>query len=238
MSKQFVLAAILFCLFSQWSMISGQETGAVKSWRIARLDGTAVIDGKMTDPVWSKVTPLTDFKYAGEPFKQAPVTELRLFHNGTKLFFFYTVEDADQTLVEPFKEEFDVASEDRVEIVMDTVGKMKQYYCLEMDCRGRVLDYCAQFYRKFDFGWTFPELQTAGTESAQGYTVEGVLDLATLRRLGILSKDQTLSIGFFRAQFKKDSAGKLVEGWINWVDSGTKEPDFHVPSSLGKAVLE
>ena len=59
--------------------------------------------------------------------------------------------------------------------------------------------------------------------------------------------------GLYRAEFSHDRSGKPVvqqetihnrgrklagppplEGWISWVDPKTPEPDFHVPSSLGR----
>ena len=58
--------------------------------------------------------------------------------------------------------------------------------------------------------------------------------------------------GLYRAEFSHDRSGRPVvqkeslhnlgrkvegpppiEEWISWVDPKTKEPDFHVPASLG-----
>lgn len=37
--------------------------------------------------------------------------------------------------------------------------EMKTYYCAEIDPKGKVMDYEAHNYRKFDFNWNFKDLK-------------------------------------------------------------------------------
>ena len=70
----------------------------------------------------------------------------------------------------------------------------------------------------------------------QGYTVEGSISLKSLEALGFppLSSGRQIRVGIFRAEFSRGEGPKPIENWISWVDPCTKEPDFHVPSSLGR----
>jgi hypothetical protein len=88
-----------------------------------------------------------------------------------------------------------------------------------------------------------------------GYAVEGRIPLASLEQLGFprLRPGVTIRCGLYRAEFSHDRSSRPVEPketihnrgrksvgsppiehWISWVDPQTPEPDFHVPSSLGR----
>lgn len=196
------------------------------------LGAVAVHDGQMSEPVWQKALVLTGFKLPWNRDESPTGTELRLFHNGKRLYFFYTVEEKSLLLCEPFTKEFDVASEDRIEIVLEATPDLKQYYCCEMDYKGRVLDYCARFFRQFDFSWTFPNLEFGGCKTQQGYNVEGSYDLDTLRQLEILKSDNTFTAGFYRADFRKKPDGTVLELWYCRVKPRTDHPEYHVPGMM------
>ncbi len=195
------------------------------------------IDGNINDSVWKKVNPITRFRMHWNQDEIMQKTSLRLYHNGKKLFFIYVVEDSEVVVEDKIVKEMDIANEDRVEFIFDTDKKMETYYCFEIDWKGRVLDYKAKYFRKFDDTWNMPGLEVAGSRTKNGYIVEGAFDLDYLRKLNVLKKDGTMRMGFFRADFRKDQQGELVHRWISWVDSQTDEPEFHVPSSLGTVKL-
>jgi hypothetical protein len=131
---------------------------------------------------------------------------------------------------------------------------MKDYYCVEVDSRGRAFDYRGSFYRRLDPKWNWRGLETRASPLAQGYVVEGRIPLASFAALGFprLGPGAKIRCGLYRAEFSHDRRGKPavyrdsihnrgrrsqgpppIEEWISWVDPGTKEPDFHVPTSLG-----
>ena len=58
-----------------------------------------------------------------------------------------------------FVQESDVEAEDRVEIFFSASKDMGQYYCMEIDPSGHVMDYSASYYRKFDYEWNFKSLE-------------------------------------------------------------------------------
>ncbi len=222
-----VLVFLFFGFFGISDVVMAEEANV-----IPKIGATAVHDGQMNEPAWQKALVLTGFKLPWNLDETPAATELRLFHNGNRLYFFYTVEEKSMLLTEPFTKEFDVASEDRIEIILEALAPLKQYYCCEMDYKGRVLDYCARFFRDFDFTWTFPKLEFSGCKTAKGYNVEGSYDLDTLRQLEILKPDNSFTAGFYRADFRKQPDGTVLELWYCRVKPKTANPEYHVPGMM------
>ena len=46
-----------------------------------------------------------------------------------------------------------MAKEDRVELFFSNLTTLSEYYCIEIDPLGRILDYSAKHNRKFDENW-------------------------------------------------------------------------------------
>lgn len=209
---------------------------APKTLDVPRRDANPLIDGRPDDAVWATVPVTTDFGYPWR--KDAPQkTSLRIFYNDSDLCLLFEVEDATPVFKADQRQEMDIAEEDRVEVYFAADSKMKDYYSIEMSPTGLALDYRCSFHRKFDFTWRFPGLALAGEKRPDGYTVEATYPLAALKRLGVLKEDGTILTGFYRADFEKDDAGKIVEKWISWINPGKPEEDFHVPETLGQLRL-
>lgn len=49
---------------------------------------------------------------------------------------------------------------------------MGQYYCMEIDPSGHVMDYSASYYRKFDYEWNFKSLEICSIKDEKGYIVQ------------------------------------------------------------------
>ena len=62
---------------------------------------------------------------------------------------------------------------------------MGQYYCMEIDPSGHVMDYSASYYRKFDYEWNFKSLEICSIKDEKGYIVAGRLSVSELLELGI-----------------------------------------------------
>jgi hypothetical protein len=184
----------------------------------------------------------------------APATEFRALCDDKHLYFAFRVHDEDIVVLDKLRDKGDVVFEDRVEMFFSVDDRMVHYYCLEIDPRGRVYDYGGSFYRKVDPQWSWPGLDSKATLVSQGYIVEGRMTLAGFETLGFprLRPGVRIRCGLYRAEFSHDRSGRRVEPvdsrhthgrqldgpppieeWISWVDPRTKEPDFHVPSSLG-----
>ncbi|MER3375144.1 MAG: carbohydrate-binding family 9-like protein [Allomuricauda sp.] len=195
---------------------------------------------KITDGTWDNVEVLDDFK---QPWNDRPLqkTRFRAFHDGEWLYLRYDVDDTSIVTYVRNNDKIEVAYSDRVEIFFRKDEAMERYYCLEIDPNGRVLDYCASFYRDFDYGWSWPKEQLYANASIteEGYRVDLRIGLKSLSNIGVLLNGE-LSSGIFRADCK--NRGPTFQKtsdfhWITWVDPKTQEPDFHVPSSFGKLKL-
>lgn len=206
-------------------------------------DGEVTVDGKTDEEVWDDVLDISgSFHYPWEA-KEAPKTVFKAFNDGTDLYFYFESEDPEVLMEEEWKDdESTVDVEDRVEIFLaqgpvdkPTTEGMPLYYGVEIDADGRVHDYSIEYYRDFDSTWNLEGLNTAATETDNGYIVEGSIPLATLKDLGILKDNNSLRIGLYRAEFStQDGKEELLNEWISWVDPKTEAPDYHVDSSFGE----
>lgn len=218
--------------------------------RIAR--GLVRVDGRADEPVWQQAQEERRFEF---PWKSAtaPETVFRALWDAENLYFTFRVQDADIVVLENLRDELDAVFEDRVELYLSRDGRMREYFCAEIDPKGRVLDYRARFYRQFDMSWSLDGLKTAARTHPDGYEVEGAIPLHRLTALGFPAPRPGLKIrvGLYRAEFSHDRSGRVapasdihtlgrpapgpapIEDWISWVNPKTAEPDFHVPASLG-----
>ena len=197
-----------------------------KTYRLRHLAHANVsIDGRLDEPEWSRANVERDFTF---PWKEgdAPATEFLALCDDKYLYFAFRVEDADVVALDTLRDKEDLAFEDRVEMYFSPDNQMKDYYCIEIDSRGRVNDYRAAYYRQFDGKWKCEGLETAGLPSEKGYTIEGRIPLATLYEMGFphlarrarsgdteLSQPATVKAlcGLYRAELSHDRSGKPVE---------------------------
>jgi len=221
------------------------------------------IDGEASEPAWRRANVekgfVYDFAETSGPANRsvqspAPRTEFRALCTEDSLYFHFTLTDPDVVVLPTLTDEEDVVLEDRIEMYFALDDRFSDYFCLEVDSRGRLFDYRAAYYRRIRPEWRWDGLQVAGEPTAEGYRVEGRIPLTSLEKLGFdrLRPGAKIRVGLYRAEFSHDRSAKTVdrketihnrgrsvdgpppiERWITWVDSRTPEPDFHVPSSLG-----
>jgi hypothetical protein len=211
------------------------------------------LDGRADEPVWSKAAPETGFPF---PWKKAPApaTEFRALCDEAHLYFTFRVHDDDIVVLDKLRDEEDEVFEDRVELYFSRDEEMKDYYCLEVDSRGRIFDYRATYPRQFNPKWNLEGMEAKAAALPRGYELECSIPLQAFAALGFpeLRPGVKVRCGLYRAEFSHDRSGKPVEPaasihtmgrtvdgpppieeWLSWVDPKTKEPDFHVPSSMG-----
>lgn len=211
------------------------------------------LDGKADEPEWAKAEVDKHFIF---PWKKdpAPATEFRALCDGKHLYFTFRVHDEDIVVLDTMRDEEDAMFEDRVELYFGRDEQMKDYFCAEVDSRGRAFDYRGAYYRQLDTKWSFKGLEAKASPLPQGYVVEGRIPLASFEAAGFprLKPGVKIRCGLYRAEFSHDRSGRpvvqkpsihnrgrQVEGpppiqeWMSWVDPKTEEPDFHVPTSLG-----
>lgn len=216
-------------------------------------DAEIVLDGRADEPAWARanVEKRFHFPWTSEP---APPTEFRAVCDRRYLYFHFRVHDEDIVVLDVVQDEQDLVLEDRVELYFAVDDQLHDYYCIEIDSRGRVFDYRARYYRRFDTAWDLECLEVEAAPLPDGYQVEGRIPLASLRALGLPSwlDGERIRCGLYRAEFSHDRSGQTavaresihnlgrqaagpppIEAWMSWIDPGTVEPDFHVPSSFG-----
>lgn len=211
------------------------NTPKTKTYEARYLANASVtFDGKLASPVWEQANLETGFSFPWEQ-RPAPRTEFRAFSNETALHFGFRVEDDDIVLAENFRNKEDVVFEDRVELFFSLDEDLRDYFCLEIDPLGRVLDYRAAYHRKLDFSWSFPGVEAIGISTDEGYAVQGRIPWSSFSALGFPSPNcgETIQFGIYRAEFRHTEPGQWSESWISWVDPETSEPDFHIPQSFG-----
>ena len=245
-------AAVLAAGWPQAGAEAGK--GSEQTYRVRWLPAAKIEpDGRAAEPAWKEAAAEKRFVF---PWKQAPDpgTEFRALCDGRNLYFHFRVRDADIVVLDELRDEEDAVLEDRVEIYLSLDEGMKKYFCIEVDSRGRVFDYSGAYYRRLDPKWNLEGLAAAGAPLPDGYEVEGLIPLVRLAALGFpkLGPGARIRFGMYRAEFSHDRSGKPaekresihtmgrqaagpppIEEWLSWVDPKTKEPDFHIPATLG-----
>jgi hypothetical protein len=228
-------------LLALWALVAGvaaPQTAPVTSNADSGLRSTIrtaaiKVDGQLTEPEWERTAPLRTFSF---PWSQraAPATEFRAVADAEQLYFAFKVSDDDVVVAADFADESALDREDRVEIFFARDPALERYFCLEIDPLGRVHDYAASHYRKFDSGWNCAGLRTSGKVRPDGYDIEASVPLQTL--VGLLGRPvragTTLQVGIFRAEFWRNALGDANDNWLSWVKPATPTPDFHVPSAF------
>ena len=211
------------------------------------------VDGRIDEPAWSQAAVEKGFFFPWER-KAPPATEFRALCTDAHLYFSFRIADEDIVAIDKLRDEEDAVFEDRAEMYFSRDTRMKDYFCVEVDSRGRTFDYRGSYYRRLDPKWNLEGLEAKGSAWEKGYIVEGRIPLASLEAMGFprLQPGVRMRCGLYRAEFSHDRSGRPVvrresihnqgrkfdgtpplESWLSWVDPKTKEPDFHVPTSLG-----
>jgi hypothetical protein len=188
------------------------------------------------DSFWQKGKALTSFILPWDK-DNPPSTIFRALHDTKNFFFRFDVIDTDIHVNKETNDKMAVLSSDRVEIFFRSDRGMKLYYGLEMDPSGRVMDYKAEYYRKFDYNWKWEGITIRSKYTLNGYRVWGSIPLVSLRNMKLLS-DNKIQAGLFRGRCINASPDEPVFKWISWVKPDSETPDFHIPSAFGELKLQ
>lgn len=163
-------------------------------------------------------------------------TAIYICHDKKNLYFLFKIKD-DNLIYDDREGEEAVNYRDRAEIFFSKDEKLSTYFCAEIDPQAKVLDYEAHFYRDFNFEWDFKQLIVASQLENDGYVVEGALPIEWLKSSQLLSDDGEMFIGLYRANAIEPENDESIV-WCSWIVPDSKDPDFHIPSSLGKLRLQ
>lgn len=208
-------------------------------YKVKSFDEQITLDGLGNEEVWQNVKILTDFRYPWQSIT-APATTFQAFHDGDHINFYFTAKDDDIILKQTGDEEMDAVKSDRVEIFIRSVDTLKPYYAFEMDPQGRVFDSKGEFGKYINQEYDFPAegMRFKGNIDEGTYSVEGQLSINTLRDLDLIAADGSIMAGLYRGEYFNDKDGNEKTYWISWVTPDSKTPNFHIPSSFGKLILE
>src|SRR5690554_3307575 len=174
---------ILFLLLVSLLTFNCTRQDFSESITISKVNRDIRIDGFLKDKVWSSIDSIQGLN-APWTLKCFDQTTFKCFY--TENLFCFSFNVVDETIITyDFEDELTVAKGDRVELFFSASSDLKQYYCVEIDPIGNILDYSTQYYRKFDEDWDFNQLIVATQYTSQGYVVEGCISLSELKQLGI-----------------------------------------------------
>jgi len=186
---------------------------------------------------WEQVEAMTDFSY---PWRNdnPPATSFQAYHNGRNLYFRFVAMGPTPKVYVDCDDKLEVIHSERVEIFFKKDDALNPYYCFEIDPHGRVLDYEATHYRQFNRDWEWPgNMNIETTSYSAAYVVSGKFELTLLYKMGLL-KGNILEAGLYRGHCTALVENQATLKWISWIKPESKEPDFHIPSSFGKLILE
>jgi hypothetical protein len=196
-----------------------------------------IVTGKGDNKLWEKANKLTEFEYPWEN-KRSTTTSFKALHNKNWLYCLFEVQDPDIKVYVVKNDKLEAVNSDRVEIFFRKDERLTPYYCLELDANGRVLDYEAEYHRKFNPGWSWPaeNLKVKAIRTKNGYNVEVAIQKESLIKLGLL-KNNKIEAGLFRAECLSLEGDQANMSWISWLKPTSETLDFHIPSSFGTLIL-
>ncbi|MEO5790377.1 MAG: carbohydrate-binding family 9-like protein [Gelidibacter sp.] len=212
----------------------------MKTYKVNKVDSNhLVVNGKVDHPLWDKAVVLKDFI---SPWHVEDVEdiEFRALHDDENLYVSYRVNDAALHIDTTDDSKKSVNNSDRVELFLRSDKRLDPYYCLEIDPLGRVQDFIARVNRQFDYTWDWPkdDISIKSEITANCFTVEVTISIASLKKFELLQKDGMIEAGIYRAKYHQQSNGQFQPTWITWIDPQTETPNFHIASSFGKLKLD
>lgn len=192
------------------------------------------VDGAIDDAAWQSASRLEQLQFPWRAM-EPPATVFRALADCERFYFAFEASDTSVVVRESVESENQLDQEDRVELFLACDVRLSNYYCVEIDPIGRVHDYQASYYRKFDSEWNCESLKVAAQRIDGGYIVEGSIQLEELQGLGVVKRHdvKAMIVGVYRAEFTAEADGSVDQAWISWVNPKTDKPDLHVPGSFG-----
>ena len=211
----------------------------MKSYLVARTTAHEFAPLSISSQVWADAFVLNDFSFPWEVNVPTAHISFCALHDANH---FYWKFEAVDTNVKTYSEtglKEEVLYGDRVEIFFAQQLSLENYYCLEIDPHGRVYDYHASYYRKFNPAWHWPlgHLKIFASQTGSGYIVSGAITLKSLADLNLIHNN-TIFAGLYRGKCIEASTTAENMKWISWVKPESPVPDFHIPSSFGIFQLE
>jgi hypothetical protein len=196
------------------------------------------ISGNGDDKLWNNASILDNFTSPWNTEKRSEIIFKALWDR-EKLFFNFTVFDAEIHIEKQNDSIESIGNSDRVELFFRPDDSLNPYYCLEIDTSARIMDFIAYPNKNFDFNWNWPknDILVKSSINADSFTVEGSISIDSLKSFNLI-KNNTIETGVFRAKYREKQNGLFEPTWITWVNPNTETPNFHIASSFGSFTLK
>jgi hypothetical protein len=196
------------------------------------------ISGNGDDKLWNNASILDNFTSPWNTEKRSEIIFKALWDR-EKLFFNFTVFDAEIHIEKQNDSVESIGNSDRVELFFRPDDSLNPYYCLEIDTSARIMDFIAYPNKNFDFNWNWPknDILVKSSINADSFTDEGSISIDSLKSFNLI-KNNTIETGVFRAKYREKQNGLFEPTWITWVNPNTETPNFHIASSFGSFTLK
>lgn len=155
----------------------------IQQTSIRRISAKIHVDGRLDEPVWSQLTPITHFVQTN-PTEGAPVsekTEAFLFYDDENLYFGFKCYDSDPSKIVARYDTHDArTNSDSVNIFIDPFGDHRTGYFFSVNARGVQYDALMQEGQKFDPTWD-GIWQSAARIEPWGWSAEVAIPFKSIR---------------------------------------------------------
>ena len=193
------------------------------------------IDNLISDKNWNNAFEISDF-YLPWDKKHGQETRFKALFDENYIYFIFYSKDSTLIVMNNISEELEIGKEDRIEIFLSGSESLDEYFCIEVDPYGRVLDYKARYYRIFDRKWEANQLIIKSEIIDDGFNIGLAIPLEVLEDQMKINVSKHFFVGLFRADLQNTTNG-IKENWISWVNPKTRYPDYHIPQAFGLFLL-
>jgi len=178
------LACLLAFFFS---LPAAAQTSAVRTASIPHMRAAVRVDGRLDEPVWSQLTPISDFVQT-EPDEGAPAsekTEAFFFYDDDNLYFGFKCYDSEAHKIVARYDMHDArTNSDSINIFLGPYGDRRTGYFFSVNARGVQYDALMKEGHELDGTWD-GIWQSAARLEEWGWSVEVAIPFKSIRfRLG------------------------------------------------------
>ncbi|MBZ5551680.1 MAG: carbohydrate binding family 9 domain-containing protein [Acidobacteriia bacterium] len=185
---------------------------------IEKLNERVVIDGRLDEPVWQQIAPITSFTQTdpdeGKPASER--TEVRIFYDDKKIYFGFRCFDRDAgKIVARFDAHDARTNSDSVDILLDTFHDLKSGYFFSINARGVQYDATVleqsglKGFEMYDSTWN-AVWEDATTIDGEGWTAEVAIPFKILRFPRTSTQEWGINLGRSIVRRNEDSRWVFV----------------------------
>lgn len=217
------------------------------TYTVLRAAGPITIDGRLDEPTWAGLRPVSSFVIHDGTHAATALTEAKLCWDDRNLYVTFTCADKDLR-AKYTKRDDPVCRDDAVEVFLCPTNNLTDYYEFEVNPRNAVWDgkdhnpdLLPNKKTTYDDTWNCSGLLTAvhadgtfddSTDIDEGWTVEMAIPFAGMNRKTPVVGERWRA-NLFRIEF---GASEEYDAWSPPQNPG-EPPAFHVPSRFGSLIF-